>query len=90
MANKRIFAAAVAKLRPTATAQNHMGAPAYAYGPEALLAQLAATGTLGDAFYSTAEQQLAEALKALGEVDPYFAAQTAVYARKAGAMKDMP
>jgi 60 kDa SS-A/Ro ribonucleoprotein len=90
MTNKGLFATAIAKLLPAADAVNREGAPAYAYGPEALLAQLAATGTLGDAYYATAEEQLKQTLDALAAVDPFYAAQVAVYARKSGAMKDMP
>jgi hypothetical protein len=40
MANKGLFASAVAKLLPRADAVNREGAPAYAYGPEAKLAQI--------------------------------------------------
>ncbi|MGF7149169.1 60 kDa SS-A/Ro ribonucleoprotein [Sphingomonas zeicaulis] len=90
MANKSLFASAVAKFLPRADAINHEGAPAYAYEPEAKLAQLAATGTLADNFYGDAGAQLADVLAAAKAVDPRFAAQAAVYARKSGAMKDMP
>ncbi|MBA4091240.1 MAG: RNA-binding protein [Sphingobium sp.] len=90
MANKGLFASAVAKLLPRADTVNLEGAPAYAYGPEAKLAQLAATGTLADNFYGVAETQLADVLEAAKAVDPYFVAQAAIYARKSGAMKDMP
>jgi len=89
MANKSLFAS-IARLLPAADTINREGAPAYAYGPEAKLAQLAATGTLTDNFYGTAETQLADVLAAALAVDPWFAAQAAVYARKSGAMKDMP
>jgi len=90
MANKSLFASAVAMLMPRAETVNREGAPAYAYGPEQKLAQLAATGTLADNFYSAAETQLADVLDAARAVDPYFVAQTAIYARSSGAMKDMP
>ena len=90
MANKGLFASAVAKLLPQTDTVNREAAPAYAYGPEAKLAQLAATGTLADSFYATAEQHLAEALEAARGCDPLFVAKAAVYARQAGAMKDMP
>jgi len=90
MANKGLFASAVAKLLPRADAVNREGAPAYAYGPEAKLAQLAATGTLADNFYGAAETQLADVLDAARAVDPTFVAQAAVYARSSGSMKDMP
>src|SRR4051794_12530068 len=39
MANKSLFASAVAKLLPRADIVNREGAPAYVYGPEAKLAQ---------------------------------------------------
>jgi 60 kDa SS-A/Ro ribonucleoprotein len=90
MANKGLFASAVAKFLPRSDAMNREGAPAFAYGPEAKLAQLAATGTLADNFYGVAETQLADVLKAAKAVDPYFVAQAAIYARTSGAMKDMP
>lgn len=90
MANKGLFASAVAKLLPRADTLNREGAPAYAYAPKAKLAQLAATGTLADNFYGAAETQLADVLDAARAVDPYFVAQAAVYARTSGAMKDMP
>ncbi|MDE8652194.1 vWA domain-containing protein [Novosphingobium album (ex Liu et al. 2023)] len=90
MANKGLFASAVAKLLPRADTVNREGAPAYAYAPEARLAQLAATGTLADNFYGAAETQLTDVLEAANAVDPYFVAQAAIYARKSGTMKDMP
>ena len=40
MANKGLFASAIAKLLPAPDTVNREDAPAYAYGPEALLAQL--------------------------------------------------
>ena len=90
MANKGLFASAIARLLPAADLPNREGAPAYAYGPEAKLAQLAATGTLADTFYGEAETQLSDVLDAARAVDPAFVAQAAVYARQSRAMKDMP
>lgn len=90
MANKGLFASAITKLLPAADTLNREAAPAYAYGPQAKLAQFAATGTLGDSFYAAAETHLAEALEAARAVDPIFVAKAAVYVRKSGAMKDMP
>jgi len=91
MANKGLFASAVARLlAPPADALNRELSPAYAYGPEHRLAQLAATGTLQDNFYAAAETQLADVLEAAKAVDPLFAARAAVFARARGAMKDMP
>lgn len=90
MANKGLFASAIAKLMPTADTRNREGAPAYTYGPEHKLAQLAATGTLTDSFYGAAETQLTDVLEAARACDPWFVAQAAVYSRQSGAMKDMP
>ncbi|WP_311270220.1 RNA-binding protein [Sphingobium sp. WCS2017Hpa-17] len=90
MANKGLFASAVAKLLPRTDTLNREGTPSYVYGPKAKLAQLAATGTLADNFYGAAETQLADVLDAARAVDPYFVAQAAIYARTSGAMKDMP
>jgi len=90
MANKSLFASAIAKLLPAADTLNREMAPAYAYGPEHKLAQLAATGTIADNFYGAADTQLADILDAARSVDSYFVAQAAIYARSSGAMKDMP
>lgn len=90
MANKGLFASAIARLLPVADTLNRSAAPAYAYGPEHKLAQLAATGTLADGFYGTAETQLADVLATAQACDPYFVAQAAIHARRSGAMKDMP
>ena len=90
MANKGLFASAVVKLLPRTDALNREGAPAYAYGPKAKLAQLAATGTLADNFYGAAETQLADVLDAARAIDPTFVAQAAIYARTSSAMKDIP
>lgn len=90
MANKMLFASALSRFLPRADTVNQAGGPAYAYGPEAKLAQLAATGTLSDGFYAAAETQLADVMLAAKEVDPEWVAKCAVYARQSGAMKDMP
>ena len=90
MALKRLFASTASRFAPRADAVNEAGGVAYAYGPEAKLAQLAATGALGDGFYATAETQLADVLEAAWAVDAEFVAKAAVYARQSGAMKDMP
>ncbi len=90
MANKGLFASAVARLLPRTDTVNREGAAAYAYGPEAKLAQLAATGTLADSVYAGADTHLVEALTATRACDPAFVARAAVYARRSGAMKDMP
>lgn len=90
MANKSLFSSALARFLPQADTVNNAGGAAYAYGGEAKLAQLAATGTLSDGFYSGASAQLADVLAAAQAVSPDFVAKAAVHARKSGAMKDMP
>jgi 60 kDa SS-A/Ro ribonucleoprotein len=90
MANKSLFASAISALLPKTDVLNRHSAPAYAYGPEHKLAQLAVTGTLQDNFYDAATVQLEAVLDAAKAVDPLFVAQVAVYARRRGAMKDMP
>lgn len=90
MANTSLFAPALNRMLPRADMRNEAGGLAYALGPEARLAQLAATGTLAEGFYSTAETQLADVLATAQACDPQFVAKAAIYARKAGAMKDMP
>lgn len=90
MANKNLFSSALARLLPRADTINQAGGSAYAYGPEAKLAQLAVTGTLADGFYAHAETQLADVVLAAKDVDPEWVAKCAVYSRQSGAMKDMP
>jgi 60 kDa SS-A/Ro ribonucleoprotein len=90
MANKGLFASTIGRLLPIPNVLNREWAPAYEYGPEHKLAQLAATGTLQDNFYSKAETQLADVLETAQAVDPGFVAKAAVYARSRGVMKDMP
>lgn len=89
MANKALFGS-VARLVAAATTRNREAAPAYALAPQALLAQLAATGTLADSFYGSAQTHLVGALAAARAVDPLYVAKVAVYARQAGQMKDLP
>lgn len=94
MANKMLFSSALssfgAKFLPRTDTVNQAGGNAYAYGPEALLAQLGATGTLSEGFYTDAQDQLAKALEAAWAVDAEWVAKCAIYARQSGAMKDMP
>ena len=90
MVNTQLFQTPKGALLPDATARNHAQAPAYALSPRHQLAQLAATGCLNQTFYASAESQL-DAARALAQaVDAAFVAKTAVYARQAGHMKDMP
>jgi len=90
MANKSLFASFTSRL-PRANAVNEAGDLAYKLEPKHALAQVAATGTFGNAFYSTAETQLDEVLKLIDEVDDnQYLAKLALYAREKAFMKDMP
>jgi 60 kDa SS-A/Ro ribonucleoprotein len=90
MANKTLFASLVGKLLPATTARNASNAPAYARTPEQALAQYAATGCLNATFYASAEAQLDTILGLATGVSMEFLAQTAVYSRERGQMKDTP
>ncbi len=90
MANKSLFASLTSRL-PRANTVNEAGGRAYKLEPKHALAQVAATGTFGNAFYSTAETQLDEVLKLIDEVDDnQYLAKLALYAREKAFMKDMP
>jgi 60 kDa SS-A/Ro ribonucleoprotein len=90
MANKSLFASLTSR-SPRANAVNEAGGLAYKLEPKHALAQVAATGTFGNAFYSTAETQLDEVLKLIDEVDDnQYLAKLALYAREKAFMKDMP
>jgi len=90
MANKNLFKSLVGKLVPATNALNEEHAPAYLLSPKAQLAQYAATGCLNSTFYASADEQLAKVLELCGELDAQFIAQTAVFCRERGHMKDMP
>ncbi len=90
MANKSVFASAVGKLLPRPDSRNREGALAFEYTPEHKLAQVAVTGCFNGTFYAEAREQLAAVLPLTLEVEPAFIAQTAVYCRERGYMKDMP
>ena len=90
MANKSVFASIKGRLLPATNTQNAAGAPAYRYSDAHALAQVAMTGTFGATYYQDPMQELSRTLKLANKVDPSFLAQTAVYTRKSGHMKDMP
>ena len=90
MANKSVFASMKGRLLPKATAKNTHGAPAYAYSDAHALAQVAVTGTFGGMVYSEPQDEMDYVLMVAEAVEPEFLAKTAIYARKAGHMKDMP
>src|SRR5450830_914648 len=90
MANAHLFQSLKNKFLPQATALNHEQAPAYAMTPKHRLAQYAATGCLNATYYASAEAQLQTVLDLSKEIDAKFIAQTALYCRERGYMKDMP
>ncbi len=90
MVNPQLFRTMKGALLPEGTARNHQNAPAYELDARHQLAQLAATGCLGQTFYANAEAQLDAALALAQRVEPTFVAQTAIHARQAAHMKDMP
>ena len=90
MANKSVFASVKGRLLPKPTARNAHAAPAYAYSDAHALAQVAVTGTFGGMFYQKPEDELEYTVMLAEAVDTTFLAQTAIYARTTGHMKDMP
>jgi 60 kDa SS-A/Ro ribonucleoprotein len=90
MVNTSLFQALKGKFVPAADTVNFALAPAYLMSPRHRLAQYAATACLNDTFYANAETQLATVLDLCKEVDAQFIAQTAIYCRERGFMKDMP
>ena len=90
MANKTLFKSLIGKLVPSTNAFNEEHAPAYALSPKHQLAQYAATGCLNTTFYAGAGEQLAKLIELCNEIDAKFIAQTAVFCRERGFMKDMP
>lgn len=92
MASKNLFAGQKSVPRgvqPVNTV-NEAGGVAYSYSNEHALAQYALTGTFNGTFYATDADQLQKTLDFASKCDPSFVAKTAVYARQAGYMKDMP
>ena len=90
MANKNLFTSVFGKLLPKADAVNAAGRQAYAFTPKHTLAQYASTGCLNATFYANAEEQLAKVIELCQTLEPKFIAQTAIFARQRGHMKDMP
>lgn len=90
MANKTLFRSTRGKLLRKTDAVNEAGGTAYRKEPKHALAQFAMTGTFGNTYYTGAETQLDQVLQLVGQVEPTYVAKLAVYARRQGAMKDMP
>ncbi len=90
MANKSVFVPLRGRSAPVADTVNLAGGPAYDHDPRHRLAQLAITGTFSDTFYADGLAHLEDLLQATAAVTPLFIAQTAVFARRYGYMKDTP
>ncbi|WP_168565183.1 TROVE domain-containing protein [Crateriforma spongiae] len=90
MANKSLFSS-ITSVLPRATTVNEAGGPAYKFPAKHALAQLAATGTFGNVFYTSAQNQLDQLRNLIDEVDDNeYLAKLAVYSRERAYMKDMP
>jgi len=83
MANKTLFASLRGALIPQTDTVNSENAPAYALAPKQAMAQHAATGCFGRAFYATADGQLGRVLELCEAIasqgDPEFVARVAIY-----------
>lgn len=90
MASKTLFQSIVGKLLPKTNTLNEAGGVAYRLSNKQALAQYAAVGCLNGTFYTTGEDQLASVLTLCRDLEPEFIAQTALYSRTKGYMKDMP
>jgi 60 kDa SS-A/Ro ribonucleoprotein len=90
VANPQLFQTQPGGLLAQPATRNQSHARAHAYSPRHQLAQLAATGCLNHTFYATAEVQFDTVLALVHDLEPSFIAKTALYARQAAHMKDMP
>jgi 60 kDa SS-A/Ro ribonucleoprotein len=90
MANTALFKTKRGQSTPKADMLNEAGGKAYQFSDKHALAQLASTGCLNQTFYASASDQLDKVIDLCRTVDPKFIAQTALYARERGYMKDMP
>jgi 60 kDa SS-A/Ro ribonucleoprotein len=90
MANVQLFQTLKGMFLPPADTVNAEMAPAYLLSPKHQLAQYAATGCLNTTYYASAEAQLDTLLELGAELDAHFIAQTAIYCRERGYMKDTP
>ncbi|XZE56078.1 vWA domain-containing protein [Planctomycetaceae bacterium SH139] len=90
MANKSLFQS-ITSVLPRANSINEAGGPAYKMSAKHAIAQMAATGTFGNVYYASAQNQLDAVRKLIDEIDDNeFLAKLAVYSRERAYMKDMP
>ena len=90
MANKSLFSTFRGRSVPATDTINNAGGRAYALGTEAALAQYGATGCFNGTYYTDAAEQLDTLSKLAAGVSDRFLAQTAVFCREQGYMKDVP
>ena len=86
---KSLFESAQQRVLET-DAVNEAGGVAYSMTAKHELAQYATTGTFGDTFYVSGEDQVARMKELVPQVDTQYLAKLAVYARQDGYMKAMP
>lgn len=73
----------------TPTTTNYAGGSAWAQDPELELASLVTTSLVQDQYYRTAGDTLNRLIDLLSKVDPYYAAQAAVYARNEDGLRSI-
>lgn len=74
-------------IKPTVV--NCMGEAAYAITPEEELVYTAMTTMLSDSYYEKEQEVIDRIKKCIDSVDPYFAAQTALYVRREGKLRSV-
>lgn len=74
-------------IKPTVV--NYMGEAAYAITPEEELVSTAMTTMLSDSYYEKEQEVIDRIKKCIDSVDPYFAAQTALYVRREGKLRSV-
>ena len=90
MVNRNVFSTSRGKLAPKADTRNRAGGLAYKMSDKHALVQYAVTNTFNNTYYARAEELLSDVAEICAKVDSKFIAQTAVYSRTKGYMKDMP
>jgi len=90
MANKQIFRSQSGRQIPETNHVNRAGGAAYKFDAKLGLANLAATGCIGNTFYAHATDQLDDVLQLCAQNEPEFIGKVALYARESAFMKDMP
>lgn len=74
---------------PTADTTNLAGGDAYTQSPKLRLASLVLTSFVTDQYYRSGDQGADELRTLLGEIDPRFAAKTAIFARNEYGMRSV-